>query len=82
MFALQAEAMVDRIHYVGSHHGDLVDDECEIVDREDVARRDLVLLAVKEQAIARQPEKGMQCLAADVEGGNAGRRADDPRIRR
>ena len=62
---------VDRIHEVGVHHGDLVDDER--VDRvEDLAGRvGLVDLASCDQA-DRQAEQRVDRLPLDVECGDAG----------
>ena len=55
--ALPAQPVVDGIQDVGAHHGDLVDNEGDIPRLEDVARIDLILLAVEQEALARQPEQ-------------------------
>ena len=43
---LLAECEVDSVKDVGSHHGDLVDHEGQVVNFEDVARRRSLFLAV------------------------------------
>ena len=73
--AVDPQRLVDRPHQVGAHHRHLVDDEqLELAHDGAVAAAADVVRA--DQA-RRQAEEGVDRLAADVDGGKAGRRDDD-----
>ena len=73
--AIEAQRIVDRLHHVGAHHGDLVDHHG--LDRFHHALvADLARVACIEQA-RREIEEGMDRLAADIHRGEAGGREHD-----
>ena len=73
--AIDAQRLVDRPHQIGAHHRGFVDDEeIELAhDATVAAAADVAFL----DETRREAEEGMDGLAADVDGGEAGRREHD-----
>ena len=72
--AVDAQRLVDGPHDVGAHHRHLVDDE-ELEAAHDAAVAAAADVVGADQA-RRKAEEGMDGLAADVDGGEAGGRHD------
>ena len=72
--AVDAQRLVDGPHQVGAHHRHLVDDE-ELEPAHEPAVAAAADVVGSDQP-RREAEEGMDGLAADVDGGEAGRRQD------
>jgi len=76
-----AHAAIDRVEQVGVDHGDLVDDD-GVNGPEQLAQFASLFDLVIGNHTDRQPKQRMDGLAADIEGRDAGRRANNDLLRR